>query len=364
MTVASIVAFRIKLLDWFDRNRRNLPWRDNHDFYRIWVAEVMLQQTQVVKVLEYYNRFLQLFPDLPTLAAAELTAVLKAWEGLGYYARARNLHRAAQIIVNEFNGKIPLTDKVFDRLPGVGEYMAAAVKSQTENMPLAVVDGNVKRVLSRLFLIEMPGNSAAAKKRFRHEAEALLAPEAPGDFNQALMELGAVVCRPQNPICERCPVKTFCLAYSSNRQNELPLTSKKAKIPEFKIAVAVIRDRNKFLLVKRKPEGLLGGLWEFPGGKIQPDESEAKGCARVIKEKINLGLAQLQFVGTIKHAYTHFKIRAAVFTCQKFFGQIRLSEHEAFRWLTGEQFDSLPMHKANLKIISLLKEQQIERRTG
>lgn len=358
MTDEAVLNFRKNLLFWFNKNKRTLPWRTTRNFYHIWVSEVMLQQTQVVKVINYYNRFIHTFPNLLSLADADLSAVLKVWEGLGYYARARNIHRAAQIIVSQFEGKIPTDYKTFRNLPGVGDYIAAAALSQALNLPFPVVDGNVRRVLSRVFLIEEPANSSTAKNVFNQIAAGLFEAKEPGDFNQAMMELGAIVCRPKNPLCESCPVREVCAASKTGRQDEFPNSFKKSKIPEYEIAVGIILKQKKMLLVQRRPDGLLGGLWEFPGGKIEANESPTDACFREMKEKVGLKIKQIDFVGNIKHVYSHFKIRVAIFRCLEFSGKIRLNEHKNFRWVTWDEIDQFPMHKANLKIIELLEQSE------
>ena len=237
--------FRDALLAWFKDYQRDMPWRRTEDPYRIWVSEVMLQQTQVKKVVGYYERFIARFPDVQHLAAAPLQDVLKVWEGLGYYARARNLHKAAQVIVDELDGKIPVDYATFRKLPGVGDYSAAAVQSIAFDAPYAAVDGNIKRVLARLFLMEAPINDTKSAKVFQQQADDLLDPNAPGFFNQAMMELGAMVCRPQSPTCLVCPVNSFCEAFHTARQDEFPYRRETKPVPEHHLAVGVIYKRQQ-----------------------------------------------------------------------------------------------------------------------
>ena len=269
MNFKEITRFRKNLLAWFETHSRKLPWRDTEDPYRIWVSEVMLQQTQVKKVLQYYQKFVNKFPDVESLARAALQDLLKTWEGLGYYARARNLHKAAQVVVGDLKGEIPADYAGFRELPGVGEYIAAAVQSIAFNRPYAVVDGNVKRVLARLFLINAPINQSASGRIFQEKANLLLDHTAPGIFNQAMMELGATICRPQSPTCIVCPVNTGlpCISDRSTRKN-FRFRRKSKPLPEYHIVAGVIHKGEQILITQRKPEGLLGGLWEFPGGKI------------------------------------------------------------------------------------------------
>ncbi len=314
----------------------------------------MLQQTQVKKVLAYYQKFVSRFPDVESLARAGLQDLLKAWEGLGYYARARNLHKAAQVVVQELESEIPADYATFRKLPGVGEYIAAAVQSIAFNRPYAVVDGNVKRVLARLFLIDAPINQSASTKIFQEKADRLLDHTVPGIFNQAMMELGATVCRPQSPTCIVCPANTLCRAFQTARQEEFPIRQKSKPLPEYHIVAGVIRKGDQILITQRKPEGLLGGLWEFPGGKIQVKETAEQACVRAIREETNLLVEPTEYLTRVKHAYTHFKIVMDVFHCSYQFGEIVLNEAVDYRWITADQIDQFPFPRSNHKFIPLL----------
>ncbi|UCE04886.1 MAG: A/G-specific adenine glycosylase [bacterium] len=358
MTEKQLHQFRKKLLTWFKKNQRKLPWRDAKNPYHIWVVEVMLQQTQVKKVLEYYQKFLERFPDVKALAKADLQQVLKAWEGMGYYARARNLHKAAQFIMTKNGAEIPDNYDEFKRLPGAGDYITAAVLSQAFNAPYAVVDGNVKRVLSRIFLIEkpVPVNSSASNKIFKEKADLLLDQRASGVFNQAMMELGAIVCRPSNPKCDDCPVSAFCQANKTNQQTKFPVTVQARSIPEFHIAVGVIHKEGHILITQRHLEGLLGGLWEFPGGKVNLGESTKQACIRTIKQRTNLEVEVNSFVTRVNHAYTHFRIIVDVFNCRFKSGTVVLNGHSDYRWISIEEIDKFPFHAAIHKFIPQLKQ--------
>ena len=356
MTAKEITLFRKNLLRWFETHRRQLPWRETDDPYCIWVSEVMLQQTQVKKVLEYYQNFVSRFPDVESLARAGLQDLLKTWEGLGYYARARNLHKAAQFVVGDLAGEIPTDYAAFRKLPGVGEYIAAAVQSIAFNQPYAVVDGNVKRLLARLFLIETPINQSASTKIFQDKADLLLDQNTPGTFNQAMMELGATVCRPQSPTCIVCPVNTVCSAFQTARQEEFPVRQKPKPVPEYHIVAGVIHKGDTVLITQRKPEGLLGGLWEFPGGKIHAKETPQQACVRAVREETNLLVEPIEHLTRVKHAYTHFKIVMDVFHCNYQSGEVVLNEAEDFRWITADQIDQFPFPRSNHKFIPLLTQ--------
>ena len=354
MTSKEISLFRKNLLAWFGTHQRQLPWRETENPYCIWVSEVMLQQTQVKKVLEYYQDFLNRFPDVESLASAALQDLLKTWEGLGYYARARNLHKAARIVVKDLKGEIPTDYGTFRKLPGVGEYIAAAVQSIAFNAPYAVVDGNVKRVLARLFLIETPTNQSALAKVFQEKADLLLNHNVPGSCNQAMMELGATVCRPKSPTCIVCPVNTACRAFRTAQQEGFPVRKKSKPLPEYHIVAGVVHKKDSILITQRKPDGLLGGLWEFPGAKIRGKETPEKACIRAIREETNLLVEPIEYLTRVKHAYTHFKTVMDVFRCHYQSGEVVLNDAVDYRWITVDQIDQFPFPRSNHKFIPLL----------
>jgi A/G-specific adenine glycosylase len=354
MKPIDIELLRKQLVAWYRTHHRDLPWRRSKNAYRIWVSEVMLQQTQVNTVVNYYRQFLKTFPNIKQLAGADLQTILKAWEGMGYYARARNLHRAAKTVVRDHGGRIPKTWEAFHNLPGVGDYIAAAVLSMAFDQPFAVVDGNVKRVLARLYKIQAPVNQAGALNRFKKTAAKLLDSRQPGTFNQALMELGALICKPRNPACDVCPLNPFCRAYKTNQVGRFPRRQPSKVTPQFHIAVGVVFKKDRVLITRRKTEGLLGGLWEFPGGKIKDGESARDACIREIKEEVNLNVRIDRHLAKVKHAYTHFKIIMDVFCCQYISGRVYLRGPAAFRWIRLDEYKNYPFPRANHKFIPLL----------
>lgn len=355
MNGPEITKARQKLMQWYRRHHRRLPWRETRDPYLIWVSEAMLQQTQVNTVIPYYERFIRRFPDMPTLAAADLQTVLKAWEGLGYYARARNLHRAVRYLVTSQGGSVPDAWDLFRELPGVGDYIAAAVLSMAFDRPFAVVDGNVKRVLARLFKIDAPVNRSGSHPLFRETAERLLHRRTPGLFNQALMELGALVCTPRSPNCPGCPLTAFCLARRARQTDQYPKREKSKPVPEYPVAVGVIFKRGKILITRRPTEVMLGGLWEFPGGKVRSGETPAEACIREIREEVGLTVEVEGPLTRVRHAYTHFRIDMHVFRCRYRSGRVSLKGPVDFRWITIRQIDNFPFPGANRKFIPLIE---------
>ena len=289
------------LLNWYLENKRDLPWRYNTQPYPIWVSEIMAQQTRITALLPYYRRFLGLFPDIQTLAAADEEEVLKAWEGLGYYSRARNLHRAAQIVVRDHNGQLPDTEKGLLSLPGIGEYTAAAILSIAFGRMIPAVDGNVFRVHARLALDETEISLPAAKKSAKAFALACMPPEHPGHFTQALMELGALVCTPKSPLCGECPLSSLCLAFGQGRQAELPVKAEKKAKEELDITVLFVTDHAGRIAMRRRSESLLHGMWEFMTveGALNEDE------IITLLTELEIPPHSVQSAGTKTHIFTH-----------------------------------------------------------
>ncbi len=343
-------------MTWYRDNCRQLPWRRDTSFYRVWVSEVMLQQTVVKTVIPYYLKFMETWPDLSDLAAADLETVLKAWEGLGYYARARNLHKAAGIVVRDFHGIIPDNYKDFKNLPGVGDYIASAVLSIAGAQPHAVVDGNVKRVLARLFCEDTPVNHSGAHKAYKSIAETLLYEKDPGTYNQAVMELGALVCTPKTPDCASCPLVRECCAFEKQATALFPRRMERKKVPTVHIAAGIVKKNGKVLITRRKLDGLLGGLWEFPGGKVEPHESAEQACIREIREETGIQAGNLQFLTTVFHAYTHFKIEMDVFFCDYISGRVILNGPIDHKWVRVDQLSQFPFPRANLKFMGLINK--------
>lgn len=309
--------FAEQLLIWYRHNRAGLPWRRDPKPYHVWLSEIMLQQTQVKAVIPYYRRFIRAFPTIEALAAAPLDAVLKQWEGLGYYSRARNLHRAAHIIVSEHGGKLPSEVKALLKLPGIGPYTAGAIASIAFGRPVPLLDGNVIRVFARLLDLDEDISQSGTRKKLWRIADEWLPPQDAGAYNQALMELGQRLCRPKNPRCGDCPIRSHCRAWSAGTQSQRPRRAKRPPTPHYDVTAGLIRDERDRLLIAQRPlDGLLGGLWEFPGGKVEAGEPLADCLQRELREELAIEVDVGPLFTTVDHAFTHFKITLHAFDCR------------------------------------------------
>ncbi len=281
-----------------------MPWRDTRDPYKIWISEIMLQQTQVTTVIDYYHKFIAKFPTVKHLAGAEMGSVMKVWEGLGYYGRARNLHKAAQEVMDRFQGKIPDNEDDLSSLPGIGRYTAGAILSIAFGKPVPVLDGNIIRLLSRIFHITENVDQTETKNALWTLSKMIIPQRNVQDFNQGLMELGAMICGPRNPHCIDCPLSKLCEAHRLSIQQELPVRSPKKKIPHYNVTAGIIWKKDKVLITLRPPKGLLGGLWEFPGGKQKAGESLRDCLKREIREELSIDIKVKELLISVKHTYT------------------------------------------------------------
>ncbi|MBN2162480.1 MAG: A/G-specific adenine glycosylase [Pontiellaceae bacterium] len=350
-------AIEQRLIPWFLKNKRSMPWRTKRTPYRVWISELMLQQTRVDQVIPYFNRFMKRFPSLKSLADASQEDVLTMWQGLGYYSRARNLHAAARIIQDERAGRFPESHEEILRLPGVGSYTAAAIGSLAFNMDLAVVDGNVIRVLSRVNAYPRDSGSTAARRELQQIADALLPEGQAGDYNEAMMELGATICLPRNPLCGECPLSSVCLANKSERPMDYPVKAPKKKTPHIVVGAAVVRNRaGKILIAQRRDKDMLGGLWEFPGGKQEPEETIQQCIQRELQEELGIDVEIGEFLITVKHAYSHFTMDMHTYFARIRKGRPRPLECKDYQWVRWEQLRSVPYSKADLYVIEALEE--------
>jgi len=343
-----------RLLAWSCTHCRDLPWRGEHNPYHVWVSEVMLQQTQVETVIPYYHRFLARFPTLRSLAEAGLDEVLKVWEGLGYYARARHLHQAAQQVMERHNGQLPAEREALLALPGIGPYTAGAILSLAFGQDAAVLDGNVRRVLSRLFAVDDSPRLGATRRRLWHLAEALLPSGQAGSFNQALMDLGATVCTPRDPHCGDCPLSEVCQGYHSGDPERYPARVQRRPLPHYDVAAGVIWRGDQLLISKRYTDDLLGGLWELPGGRQEEGETLEECLVREVREELGIEIAVNALLMTVRHAYTHFRVTLHVFHCRYLSGEPQTLGCADWRWVRPDELNHFAFPAADRRIIAAL----------
>jgi A/G-specific adenine glycosylase len=348
-----LLKAREKLLAWFRDNRRDLPWRASRDPYRTWISEVMLQQTQVSQVIPYYHQFIDTFPDIFVLAAAPLHKVLKVWEGMGYYARARNLHRAAKIIVVRYNGQIPEDKTVLLQLPGFGPYITNAVLSLVYQQPYAVTDGNVIRVISRLFGVEEDIRLAATRNKINRLVTDLLDKSRPGLFNEALMELGALLCLSGRPKCDVCPFRQVCVANRMQLWGKFPVKTRKPPKPVRTVTALLLTRNSKILIARRENDGLLGGLWEFP--VLNNSFPRTEDGKYLISEKFNRVLTHNKSWPAVRHSYTHFNLILYPEWYQCHNTDISPGTYAEFKWVNWKDVYGYPTHKAVQKIMQILE---------
>jgi len=331
------------LLSWFNENSREMPWRGEIDPYKIWISEVMLQQTQVSTVIPYYNRWITLYPTVFDLASASFQDILKRWEGLGYYTRAQNLYKGAKYIVDELNGIFPNSRDKLLVIPGIGNYTSAAIASIAYNHPHGVQDGNTKRVMARLFLITDIMTSVRFKKQVQELLDSSLIWGEPRWINQAWMELGALICTP-NPRCSLCPLQEFCEARQHNRMMELPYKPERKKIPFRKGAIFIIKDdRNRILMVKRQNKGLLAGLWELPNTLYDEQPLSDFTMANDI-------MISRSYIKKAEHAYSHFKVQFELF--EAYLNSTWKNDYWTdFNWVSEEELHGLPRPQVHIKAL-------------
>ena len=358
---AEIRRLQARLLAWYRQHQRQLPWRESRDFYPVWVSEVMLQQTQVQTVVPYFLRFMKAFPTLEDLAEADAQDLLRIWAGLGYYSRARNLRKAARILVREHGGKFPGSYREALKLPGIGRYTAAAVLSIAFDQPLPALDGNVARVLSRLFCLKGDPARSPLQGMLAAAGQQLLPGARPGDFNQALMELGATVCLPRNPRCLLCPWSSHCEALKSGMQDRLPEKGKRSEIRLSRQAAAVIRHRGRFLIRKRSGSRLLQDLWEFPGGEFSRSDL-AGSLVRQIQGDLDLKVRLGPPLTTIKHAVTNRRITLTVYEARLATPPPRTLSLPGARWIWLSQAGRYPLTAAASRVVQALTVEKSHRR--
>jgi A/G-specific adenine glycosylase len=352
------------LLKWYDRHARRLPWRDYPTPYRVWISEIMLQQTRVETVLPYFERWMERFPTLEDLAAASEQEVLQVWEGLGYYSRARNLHKAARQVMAEYGGQIPSERDQLERLSGIGRYTAGAIASIAFGKDEPALDANIRRVLARVFNVSIPARSPEGERLLWQLARETL-PQGQngsggraGDYNQALMDLGASICLPHAPTCLLCPLAEFCAAHAAGLEEQRPVLEAKPPVPHYLVTAAVIQRDEQVLIARRPSSGLLGGLWEFPGGKVEAGESLPEGLRREIMEELGVAVAVGEPYGVYRHAYTHFKVTLHAFACRLLDGEPRALQASEIRWVQPGELGEFPMGKIDRQIARFIGQDQ------
>jgi A/G-specific adenine glycosylase len=348
-------TFRQDLIAWFEAEQRNLPWRENKDPYRVWVSEIMLQQTRVDTVIPYFNRFVDWFPTLDDFAEADEERILKAWEGLGYYSRVRNLHSAVKEVKESYNSVVPDQPEEISKLKGVGPYTAGAILSIAYGKPEPAVDGNVMRVLSRVLVIYDDIAKSKTRRIFEEAVRALISHENPSAFNQALMELGALICTPGKPACLLCPVQSHCLAFAAGVQSELPIKTQKKKTRDVPIVAAVVtNERGEFLIHKRSSEGLLANLWEFPNFEMHTSIQPKRDFFEVnFMEKYGVTPDLTELILTISHVFSHlvWKIDAYKGMLSSEIEEKVLTEHN-LKWVNKEELEQYAFPVPHQKIFA------------
>ena len=350
------MTFASDLVAWYKANHRPMPWRDTRDPYAIWVSEIMLQQTQVKTVIDYYHRFLARYPDIDSLANADIDDVLKLWEGLGYYTRGRNLHAAAKKIADLHGGRFPETLEEVVALPGIGRSTAGAILTFGSAQRHPLLDGNVKRVLSRIADIAEPVEKPATiETMWMLSTELLAESEEPYYYNQAIMELGATLCLPKVPRCLICPVKAHCVASQKGTQMERPVKGvKKAPLPHLQIGVGVVWHKDKVLIQQRPNEGLLGGLWEFPGGKQEAGETIEETVTRELREELSIQVVLKDKIKVVKHTYTHLKITMHAYHCDWLSGEPIPAYEQKWKWVLPNDLPLYAFPKANKTVLEAI----------
>ena len=353
---AEIDDWRRRLLEWFATHQRPLPWRRTYKPYHVWISEIMGQQTQMERVAQYFIRWIERFPDLASVAAAPEQAILKAWEGLGYYSRARNLQRAAVRLLETGTGEVPADYQQLIDLPGIGPYTAAAILSIAYNLPYPLLDANVERLFARLADIGQPLKLGATKKRLAAMAETLLDRENPRHYNQALMELGALICTPKKPACAICPVQMHCRAYRADTVEFRPLPNSKKQKIDIVMACVILRNGSEYFIQQRLPDDIWGGLWEFPGGRLEEGESPQEAAIREVEEETGWQISDIATFSTVTHHYTRYRVTLHGFLCTPppFSTEPVLTAASQHAWVSLEHLSDYPFPAGHRQLVSAL----------
>ncbi len=357
----SIPFFRTELLAWFCRHQRKLPWRKGYHPYHVWISEIMGQQTQMERVVAYFDNWIARFPDIGSVAAASEQSIFKAWEGLGYYSRARNIRRTASLLVREYDAELPGDYDALLKLPGIGPYTAAAIMSIAFNKPIPVLDANVERVLCRVLDLNLPVKHKVTRRQL-HQVSNVLLPEAePRNFNQAMMELGALVCKPKSPACRRCPVRKCCRALAANTVERRPVPAGKQKKIDIVMACGIIIHENRLYIQQRLADDVWGGLWEFPGGRIKEGETPEQAAVREIREETEFTVTGLDYFAAVTHYYTKYRVTLHSFFCRLQESGTTPVLHAAsqFKWVNWSDIDTFAFPSGHRKLIKKMAAERL-----
>ena len=338
------------LTKWYKKQNYSMPWRKYNTSYHIWISEIMLQQTKVSTVIKYYNTWMDNFKNIESIASSSIDKILKLWEGLGYYQRAHNIHETAKIIILNYNGKLPETYEELISLKGIGDYTASAILSISNNQSYPAIDGNLKRVIARLSGIDDFKNIVPKSKKY---VSKLMDNYKPSTINQSIMDLGREICIPKNPKCVICPLSSQCTAYIQKSIDRYSIKSKHKVIPNYDVAVGMIWKDNKILISKRKKKGLLGGLWELPGGRLKEGEKYQDCLNRELREELNINIKINKKIGIIKHKYSHFSINMIGYHCNLISGTPKPLASDFIKWIRIDEIGKYPFPKSTLKLFLL-----------
>ena len=342
-----------KLLAWHSKQSYEFPWRKEYDPYKIWISEIMLQQSQVNVVLPYYNQWMIKFPSIKSLSNAKLDDLLLLWQGLGYYNRVKNIFKTTKILKKDYSSKIPKNYEQLIKLKGIGDYTASAIMAIAFNLKAIPVDGNIRRVIARMHTLSSHTHQIDHIKKY---ATIYISSENPRISVESLMDLGREVCKPKNPNCSICPLNLGCLSYKNSTTHLYPLKADHKKIPKYNVVVGLIKKKNKFLISKRLKNKFLGGLWELPGGKIKKGESEKKCLTREIKEELDIKVQIKNKLGIVNHQYSHFKVNITLYECNYQFGKAKPLASEEIQWITKNQKNEFAFPSATHKLFEIIKD--------
>ena len=345
------------LLNWFHDNARDLPWRQSYSPYHVWISEIMLQQTQMDRVINYYTRWIKSFPDIASITVSSEEEILKLWEGLGYYTRARNIIKAADILIEQHNGKLPADYSLLLKLPGIGNYTAGAIMSIAFNKEYPIVDANIERVFARLLNLDKPVKNKKTHAFIREKAIELIPKGKAREHNQALMELGALVCIPQNPRCNVCPIVNECKAYKMNATDTRPVKNETLKTIFIEMATGIVQHNGRILIQKRKSKGVWPNLWEFPGGRLEPGETPEMALVREYDEETELKIGNLKKITTVQHSYTIYRVTLHCYYCSVMDDRFEPVLHGAqeYRWVVPEELANFAFPAGHRKLIEHLR---------